>query len=148
MSNLRPITGNKNIDPFIRLGLIAGAGYLTWRLIVKLKSSGAFSTPVNQTPISLPGNCSAGQINSVKIRNMVDNIYSLLLGPNVYKYTDEVNKLASLNVCSLQYANEYFKQTYSSSGFATLYSYIYDEAFSTYYYAPALNALKNAGVGI
>jgi hypothetical protein len=147
-SQLRPITGNKNIDPFIRLAAVAAIGYgsfIVGRFIFRRIKS-ATTAPINPNPLpALPG-CNISSTKQNSIKKQIDDIISHLSGINAFKYPEIVNVIAGYNVCELQYADLYYKNTYALPKYPTLYAYIYDEFLSTVYYSPALNALSNAGL--
>jgi len=136
------ITGDKNIDKWLKLGLFMGAGYLGYKLITNLSQK--FTPPINPTPSipELPG-CNLPPLRKNQIGQQMDQISSLLTGYNVYNYPDEVNVILGYNSCEIHFANDYYKQTYGQ----TLYSVISGEWDIDGDYDSAENKLQSFGLG-
>jgi hypothetical protein len=133
------ITGNEKTDQAIRLGIFAAGVFGIYRLIKKYGQS-----PVNPNQIELPQGCYINMFRQSSIKTEMDTIYDLMTGWNFFMYPDEVNVILGYNLCELQFANIYFLTTYNT----TLYKIISEEwDYPFYYYAAALNKLRQNGLG-
>ena len=134
------ITGNKKIDPFIKLAAIIAGAYGLYKFI---KFIGPSINPGFTPGPGLPPGCTVNFLKQGIIRNQMDAIYSALNGYNVYNYPTEVNVLLGYDNCEIKYANDYFVQTYGP----TLYTLISGEWDVDGDYTAAENKLKSEGLG-
>jgi hypothetical protein len=135
------ITGNKNADTIIIVGAFVGAGYILYKVLDPILKR--LSAPAGGTDIEQNAGCSVGAIKGTLIKQDCDKIYSNHVGGNLWNYPEDVNKILSYDLCELQYANTYFKQTYGQ----TLYQNISGEWDVDGDYDAAENYLTINGLG-
>ena len=140
------ITGNKKIDPFIKLTSIIVGAYGLYEFIKFIGPSiNPGFTPGSGSPAG-PGSPAGCTVNFLKegiIRKQMDKIYNKLNGYNVYNFPSEVNVILGYDNCEIKYANDYFVKTYGP----TLYTLISGEWDLDGDYSAAENKLKSEGLG-
>jgi hypothetical protein len=132
------ITGNKNADSFIKVGLIAAVVYAGYKVASNVL--GMVQKPVG-LPAPVPTGCNISSIRQLVIRQQMDKIYDVHSGWNIWNHPEHVNVILGYDLCELQFANNYFIQTYAQS----LYSNIYGEVDLDGDYTAALNYLRANG---
>lgn len=115
------ITGNKKVDPWIKLGLAAGGTYAIVKIFEYAIERAGGST--GQTDEINVNGCNLSNMRKNIIAKQMDAIYTYHSGPTIWNAPDLVNVILKYNECEIKFADQYFRNTY----FQTLYDNIAGE---------------------